>query len=66
MERILMMNRNYKSAQIPIDAYDLLKEYCKLQNHHMGRFIADLIKERCTVPKPIEGKILRVETKKGS
>ena len=61
-----MRNSNYKSVQIPTTEYELLKEYCKQHNHKIGKFIAMLINERCTVPKPIESKILRVETKKGS
>lgn len=61
-----MMNIDYKSVQIPKNEYELLKEYCKRHNHKIGKFIGKLIIERCTITKPTEGKILRVETKKGS
>jgi hypothetical protein len=46
-----MVNKEYKSIQIPADSYAILREYCDKRGLKMGRFIATLVDERC-VQKP--------------
>ena len=41
-----MKNKKYRGIQIPIEAYEQLKEFCNKHNIKMGKFVAELITER--------------------
>jgi len=42
-----MKNINYKPVQVPVDAYDILKEYCDMNGLYLGKFLERLINENC-------------------
>lgn len=59
-----MVNKSYKTVQIPAEEYELLREYCDLHGLKMGRLLGMLIKANCpTSNRPAKGNILRVENK---
>lgn len=52
-------NTNYKMLQIPTEAHDLLKQYCKKNGYKMGHFVAKLISKECKIIN--SSRVLRVE-----
>ena len=61
-----MQKNEYKTVQIPKDAYELLKEYCEATGLKMGILVGRLIHTNCVVGKKPGGNVLRVENEKGS
>lgn len=51
-----MKDSKYKGVQIPKDEYNILKEFCDKRSLIMGKFVASLIRENCSLPE--DGKIL--------
>ncbi len=60
-----MQKTEYRTVQIPKEAYELLKEYCEATGLKMGVFVGKLITANCVVGKKPSG-VLRVENEKGS
>lgn len=56
-----MINKNYKSIQIPTQSYDILKKYCSSNGYKLGKFLEVLIKRNCKVEEKI---ILKVDQTK--
>lgn len=54
------MNEKYKTVQISVEDYELLKDYCDAMGLKLGRFMGKLIRENCLVRKP-NGRVLLVE-----
>jgi len=61
-----MQSKDYKTVQVPKEAYDILREYCEATGLKMGKFVAKLILANCVVGKKPSGNVLRVENKEGS
>lgn len=60
-----MVNKDYRTVQIPKSSYTLVREYCDKNNLKLGKFIGQLIQERCAIKKPNQKNVLRVETRQG-
>lgn len=61
-----MQSKDYKTIQIPIESYEILKEYCEAMNLKMGKFVGDLIEKSCLPLAKKPGKnVLRVDTNAG-
>jgi len=53
-----MHNKQYKTIQIPNDAYETLKKFCELNGYKMGKLLEVLINRHCKIE---ERRILKVE-----
>ena len=42
---------NYRPVQIPVGAYELLKEYCEMSGMKMGKLMGKLIHTHLIMPK---------------
>lgn len=61
-----MQNKDYKTVQIPVDDYELLRDFCEATGMRMGKFVGKLIQENCSVlKKKPDGSVLRVENERG-
>jgi len=45
-----MNNEKYRGIQIPVEAFEQLKEYCDINNLKMGKLIKTLIQQHVTKP----------------
>jgi hypothetical protein len=60
-----MQKQEYKTVQIPKDAYELLKAYCDATGLKMGMYVGKLIEANCVVGKKPGGLIMPVVNKEG-
>jgi hypothetical protein len=59
-----MVNKSYKTVQIPLDDFNILREYCEFYNLKIGKYLGGLIQKNCSlVKKPSQGKVLLVDVK---
>ena len=61
----MSVNKDYRTVQIPKDAHELLRAYCEETGYKMGKFLEQLIMQNCKPKKPVPGKVLLVDDKRG-
>ena len=57
-----MENKKYKTVQIPIKDFELLKDYCNYYGLIMGKYLGGLIKTNCPPPRKISKVTLKAES----
>lgn len=59
-----MQNKAYKTVQIPVDDYELLRDFCEFHGLKMGKHLGKLIQAGCPPIKKVPENIIRVATEK--